>query len=222
MSDLTDIIDEVQDNADTTSTRDTDAQVTRYIQAAGRQIHRWVVAKNSDGRLIRESETIATVAEQDAYDLSSLDPTFLKAQTLWYIESASVDPVELLPIVDIRDFGRGFYWLHYATAQLGALRWRIINNDLYLYPKPKSVGNLRLDYTPAYTDISASLPAYWPTQAWDYIVAYATSRVLVREESDPSYWLAIAGKLEPEIKHELSIGHQGRPSSVRRQSGILL
>jgi hypothetical protein len=221
VSDLSDIITEVRTAADSTSTRDTDAQITTYLNSSGRDLHNMIVQRNANGQYVRETSSISTVAGQEAYSLSGLSPGFLKAQRLWYIESASVDPVELLPIGNVRDFSRDPRYMSVSTSQLGSIRWMIRDFELHLHPLPSEVGYLRLDYTPAYSAWS-TLPAYWPTPAWDFLVASATARILARDESDPSFWMAERERLRVACISELATVNTGRPAKVRRQNGMLL
>lgn len=222
MSDLTEIIAEVQVAADTTAARDTDAQITTYVHAAGRQLHSWIAERNPGGVFVRDTTEITTVVDQEAYSLSGLSPEFLKAQRLWYLASADVDPVELMPIENIREFTRDYRWLTRTTTQLQNIRWMIRDFELHLHPKPSEVGTLQFDYTPRYSTSWTTMPSYWPTCARDYMVAYATARVLAREESDPSYWLTIQERAKVACLSEMGTMNTGRPSKIRRQNGLLI
>ena len=99
-----------------------------------------------------------------------------------------------------------------------SLEWAVLGLTMIFRSKPEQNGSIEIWYLQKYSDLSsdsATLPAYFPQQAEDYIVYAAAADMTIREKVGPLF-TAQANSILQDIVNEISTPmNAGNPRVIR-------
>jgi hypothetical protein len=207
-NDLTALVTRVQANVDrtfTTTSFVTTAQAEQWVNDGLARIH-YKIANSGEDYLLTAASSVPFVAGTSAYNL----PTgFYKAKGVDYVGSDGLRYSLHRYMAAERNRREG------APSTGIGYEYRILSSTINFIPTPGS-GSYILNYIPVYTVLTSA--ALWstviPIGMEDYAVAYASAQCMMKEESDPSPWVARANELWEMITDWLEPRDQLEPLRV--------
>jgi len=212
---LASLITRARDRADmTSSTFVTDARLTDYINAELSELYDLLVTAYED--YFVSTATMTLVGGTEAYNLPS---NFYKLLKAFLREGAQRFLMRRFVVEDLS------YSLEVADG-VGSnnvnLRYRIMGGKIYFMPLPSIGGTVELFYVPEFQTlispadvISFNVPVGWE----DFVVSGAAARMLVKEESDPSFLVAEKERCKQRIMHAATDRDLGEPNRITDKSG---
>lgn len=161
------------------------ARLRDYLNAGGSELYNILVRVYGDDYFFKK-DTIVTVANQEEYNLP---PDFYKLTALWLVlGSGNNTQRRELKRFMYSDVGTDHDHSLSLSTQLP--RYRLTQNNLFLFPKPDGGKTIEFWYVPQYQKMIAdtdsvnlgipTLPNGWE----EYLVVWAAIKCLEKEESD--------------------------------------
>lgn len=186
-----------------------DAELNSYINNSIEELYDLIVSRYED--YYTESVQFTITAGQDGYAFPN---------AIYKMRGLDVQSGSDWLTVDKFNFeerNRGQQHLLLATVYAD-IRYRLIGSTIKLVPADQAPGTYRLWYIPRFTDlVNDSDTLQSDLEQWyDYIVVDCAIKVLTKEESDPSVFIAQKVALTNRIQNMASNRDAGQPETVTR------
>lgn len=197
---------EAADQVGSSFVTDTATSMDAWINGAAHELYKLLVSKFEDYFELTEA-AIALVAGTEKYlianDFLKLRGVDVQVGSEW----KSIGPVS---------FTRRNVAPQGVAIDPRLLGYRLEGKKLVFSPKPAAAGVARALYIPQFVPYDTAAPA--GAREWydwdDYIVQVAAAHVAVKEETDPSPFMAEAARLRARIEEEAKTRDATEPGSV--------
>lgn len=179
---------------------DSSTSLDALINAAAHELYKLLVTTHED-YFATKSHSVTLVAGTSEYDLPA---DFFKVRGVDILDGSTYRE---LGVFQFRERNRQ------ATGNL-ALKYQVRGSKLIFAPAPVTAGTARLLYIGQFTAYSAAGDS---VEWWDweeFIIQRAAAKVAVKEETDPSPYMAEAERIKADILKEADARHTEEPASV--------
>lgn len=200
-------------------------EANEFINAGGSELHDLIVKSYRD--YYKSDSSITLVSGTENY---ALPTDFYKLKSAYYLQGGIRRRLDQFMLDELTDYESDRV-LPLVSGE--HLLYRLMGNEIIFTPKPSSAATIELWYTPQFTPLvdpfeddgatpngayvsGDDLISYAIVNGWEeYLILYATIRMLQKEESDASTFMAQLASLAERIKSMASNRDSGKPQRVQ-------
>jgi hypothetical protein len=200
------------------STFVTDSELTSYVQQSAFELYDVLIQKYGDAYFVKAPP--ATVTTDGVNETFSLPGDFYKLLGVDLQTNGS--PSGWLTLRQFQMAERNRNWRPNAAAVVGftSLRYRLHGSNLWLTPLPAAGQSLRVWYVPRLATFTGDTDTFDGISGWtEYVIVDAAIKCMIKEESDPSGFMAQKAGLLRRIEEAANNRDEGAPPTVSDVTG---
>lgn len=211
MATLAELRTQIRERTDQTdSTFIEDAELNRFINQSQKELYDLLVSSNED--YYTNDPVSFTVASGS--DTFSLPADFYKLRGVDISLNGNADEFTTVRPFEFGERNRANTSLVRHIYGRSTVRYRLRQNKLAFVPKDKAPGEYRLWYIPRAPDLVNDTDTFDGINGWEeYIIVDASIKIMQKEESDASIFLAQKAELRQRIE-ALAERDQGFPEKI--------